>query len=315
MSSPDSTLVAIRKKVRRLTSSPSPTVLPDSEIDEYINTYYTQDFPYSIKIDILRYVYSFFTSPNIDTYTLDINSYQGIRAPIYVEGFQGNLYKSRGSFFGVWPRSPAKSQPVTGDGSTTAFSFTGGPTPFLRNNVVLGGTDTAGAVIQVQDDGAGNLIQVSDSLTIGTVNYVTGAISITFPVAPASGTDITLWVAPYQAGRPYDVLFWNNQFTVRPVPDNVYKVEVETFMTPTAFLSTAQAPTLNQWYQLIAIGASIKILQDRQDFDAMKDLVPLYDRQEALVLERQATETIGQANATIYNTPINNPSSYLNGWY
>jgi len=61
---------------------------------------------------------------------------------------------------------------------------------------------------------------------IGTVNYVTGLFNIEFPVAPASGTVMTLRVSQYQTGKPYSILFWNNEFTIRPVPRLIHKITV-----------------------------------------------------------------------------------------
>lgn len=321
-----STLEAIRKKVRRLTASSSESALSTAEIDQYINTFYSQDFPYGIKLDQTRSVYTLYTIPNIDVYPLDVNSNQGIRSPVYFEGVQGMFFKDRQQFFGMWPRWPTQFQPIAGDGTTQQFSFTVGGTPFLRNNVVLGGTSTTGAPIRVADDGNGNMqLQVPDSIgnltttTIGTVNYVSGEFILDFSIVgltPASGSIMTLWVSSYQVGRPYCMLFWNNEFTIRPVPDKVYKVEIETYLTPTQLLQSSNEPTLNQWWQYIAIGAAIKVLEDRQDMEGLENLSALFDRQEALVLERQGIEEIGQRNTTIF-TSVMNQQNFGNpqGWY
>ena len=151
---------------------------------------------------------------------------------------------------------------------------------------------------------------------IGTVDYVTGLFNINFPVAPASGTQMTLWVSQYQTGRPYSLLFWNNEFTIRPVPKLIHKVEVETYLTPVQFLETTDNPILNQWWQLIAIGAAIKVLEDRQDMEGVQNLSVLYDRQESLTLARQGSEEINRPNITLFN---GSQSSYgygsgLGGW-
>lgn len=345
----DSTLVAIRTKIRRLTASSSESALTTATMDQYINTYYSQDFPYSVKIDQMRSVYTFFTRPNIDRYPIDVNYNQGLRAPVYIEGIRGNLFKDRGQFYALWPRFPTKFQPISGNGTTTSFQFNI-PGPFLSKEVVLGGIDSSGTSISVNDDGNGNLqLQVPNSQTsvpaqfnppisnpaipgmknlntgnpglinvntqtvntltsvnfpggIGTVDYVTGDFNINFPVAPASGTQMTLWVSQYQTGRPNDVLFWNNEITIRPVPKLIHKVEIEAYLTPVQFLASSDSPILNQWWQLIAIGAAIKVLEDRQDMEGVQNLAVLFDRQEALVLERQGVEEIFQPNLTMFNS-------------
>lgn len=337
----DSTVTFIRKKVRRLTASASESALSTSEIDMYINSYYTNDFPYGIKIDQQRSVYTFFTEPYRDRYPLDVNYNQGVRAPVYVEGILGTLFKDRAQFFNLWPRWPTKFTPISGDGIQTVFTFTI-PAPFLSKEVVLGGVDVTGSPISVNDDGNGNLLlQVPNAVTtvppynqngippipgmhnqntgnpglnyqgtqtgpytnaIGNVNYVTGVFNIEFPVAPAAGTQMTLWVSQYQPGRPYCLLFWNNEFTIRPIPKLIHKVEVETYLTPVQFMEITDSPIINQWAQLIAYGAAREILRDRQDLEGVANLEEGFMRQEGLVLERQGIEEIGTPNYQLFNS-------------
>jgi hypothetical protein len=419
----DSTLVAIRKKIRRLTASSSESALTTASIDQYINTYYSQDFPYSIKLDQMRSVYTFFTRPYIDRYPIDVNYNQGLRAPVYVEGILANFFKDRGQFYALWPRFPTKFQQggqvlsgtitamaaalngnliifttnslsvgsqimiqnvggaVELNGNTylvvdvhptalqldvlfsTLSAYTGGgtwttvsqtfsffiPGPFLSKEVVIGGVDTSGNAISINDDGNGNLQYVvpnpvvtvppyTDVYTIanapvpsligkpipgmhnqntlnpglnkltniGTVDYVSGQIDFTLPYSVSLADDelLTIWVSQYQTGRPYNVLFWNNELTVRPVPKLIHKVEIEVYLTPVQFMASTDSPILNQWWQLIAIGAAIKVLEDRQDMEGVQNLAVLFDRQESLVLERQGVEEIFQPNLTMFNSPL-----------
>lgn len=147
----------------------------------------------------------------------------------------------------------------------------------------------------------------------GTVNYITTQIDLTLPVPIMPGTQLNIWAATYNSGRPYNLLFWNNELTIRPVPDNVYLVEVETYLTPVQFLQFSDNPILNQWAQYIAYLAAMEILRDRQDFDGVANLAEGMKRQEALVLERQSIEEINQPNITLFNsTQIGNCSG--GGW-
>jgi hypothetical protein len=248
----------------------------------------------------------------------------------------------------MWPRWPVQSTPASGDGVTQSFSFTI-PGPFLSKEVVIGSTDVSGTSIRINDDGNGNLYLQSpapvvsvpaynvnppvpgmknlntanpglETVTyVGAVNYVTGAISLNFVAAgvtPAAGSPLIVWVSQYQVGRPYTVLFWNNEFSIRPVPDKVYKVEVETYLTPVQFMQSSDSPILNQWWQYIAIGAAIKILEDRQDMEGIQNLSVLFDRQEALILERQGVEEIGQRNTTIFTNGIQAQNwNWNQGWF
>ena len=382
----DSTYAFIEKKVRRLTASASEAALSSVDIQKYINQFYDSDFPYRIKLDQTRQVYKFLTIPNVDRYPVDVNSYMGFRAPVYFEGIQGNFFKNRDQLFNLYPRYPTKFIPISGDGVTTAFTFTlfgnnQNPYPqpnfgILSTQLTIGGIDVNGNPIRIIDDGGavnnsfgvganttiGQLIYVQqntvgdnvylDSNNIqqpsipnlsplggqdnansapppsvppitptvvpssynvyppspltpqycGTVNYITTDITINFPIAPAAGTQITIWAAQYQVGRPYNLLFWNNEFTIRPVPDGVYTVEVEAYQSPSQFMMTSQSPALNQWAQYIAYGSAIEILRDRQDMEGVANLMDGFNRQEAQVLERQAIEEIQQPNITMFNS-------------
>lgn len=357
----DSTYTFIEKKVRRLTASASEASLTSFDIQQAINTFYNNDFPYAIKIDQQRSVYKFLTIPNVDRYPVDVNNLQGFRAPVYFEGIQGNFFKNRDQLFNLYPRYPTQFQPIGGDGITTSFTFTlfgNNANPFpqpnfgiLSTQVVIGGIDVNGNPIRIIDDGgavvnsfgigsnttAGRLLFLNqnnvgnnvylDTLNMqqpaipplsplpvpsppspltpqycGTVNYITTDFVVNFPVAPAAGTMINVWVATYQVGRPYNLLFWNNELTIRPVPDNVYLCEVEVFQTPAQFMATNDSPVLNQWAQYIAYGSAAEILRDRQDMEGVQNLQEGFKRQEALVLERQAVEEIQQPNITLFNT-------------
>jgi len=346
-----STYAQIEQKVRQLTASASESSLTTAALNQYINDVYLNDFAYGIKIDQMRSVYTFFTQPYIDRYPLDVNYSQGVRAPMYVEGILGNFTKDRMQFYNVWPKFPTLFNPISGDGTTTSFSFTV-PGPFLSREVVLGGVDIDGNAISVNDDGNGNLqlvipnpvnsvppefnppvsnpaipgmknvnlgnpglanvntqTLVNPSVPnvyypggIGIVNYVTGQFNINFPVPPAAGKNMTLWVSQYQTGRPYSLLYWNNEFTIRPVPKLIHKVEIEVYMTPVQFMQTTDSPILSQWWKYIAYLAARQILLDRQDMEGLENIEVGLKAQEALVLERQGIEEINQPTYTLFNS-------------
>ena len=330
---------AIRTKIRRLTASSSESALSTTIIDEAINTFYNNDFPYAIKLDQMRSVFTFFTTPFQDKYPVDVNYNQSFRDPVYFEGVQGNFFKDRNSFYNLWPRWPSKFQPIQGDGVTQQFNFTI-QGPFLSNEVVLGGVDVSGAGIHIHDDTFGNLycnipnpvvsvpvynatypsgpnegmpipgmynINTQDpglntKFYVGTVNYITGQFIVDTGLANltfAAGTTPTVWVSTYNPGRPYSCMYWNNFIEVRPVPDNTYKIEIECYQTPVQFMESTDIPILNQWWQYIAYGAAMEILRERQDLEGVENLREGFLRQEALVLERQGSEEIGVCNQTI----------------
>ncbi len=433
----------IEQKVRRLTASASESSLSSASIQDYVNRFYSSDFPYAIKIDQQRSVYKFLTIPNVDRYPVDVNNGQGFRGPIYFEGIPGNFFKNRDQLYNLYPRYPTQFQQGAGlSGSITnvtqanpaqvtspnhnlqtgsiitisnvvgmiqlngnqftvtvldqnnfnlngidstgytayvsggtwisynTFSFTlfdNNVNPFpqanfgiLSTQVVIGGIDQNGNPIRIIDDGGavvsssgvgnnttqGQLLFIQqnavgnniylDALNAqqpalpnlsplggqqnanlpniayppspltnqycGSVNYVTTQINLLIPVPLQAGSQLNIWAATYQVGRPYNLLFWNNEFTIRPVPDNVYLVEVETFQTPSQFMMSTDHPILNQWVQYIAYGSAMEILRDRQDMEGVQNLMEGFKRQEGLVLERQAIEEIQQPNITMFNS-------------
>lgn len=438
-----STYAKIEQKVRHLTASASQASLSSEYIQFMTNTFYNQDFPYAIKIDQQRSVYKFLTIPNVDRYPVDVNQYQGFRAPVYFEGIVGNFFKNRDQLYNLYPRYPTQFQQGAGlSGTITAATnanpclitspdhqlltgsiidisdvsgmtelngnqftvtvvnsdqftlngidstgygvYTSGGTwtsnntlsfilfgnnqnPYpqpnqgiLSTQLVIGGIDQNGNPIRIIDDGGavvdadgigsntttGQLIYVQqnavgDNVYIdssnnqipsipslsplggqgnanyppnsayppsprtpqycGTVNYVTTQINLLLPVPLQAGTLLNIWAATYQPGRPYNVLFWNNELTIRPVPDKVYLCEIEAYQTPVQFMQTTDSPVLNQWWQYISYGVAREILRERQDMEGVANLEEGFLRQEALVLERQSIEEINQPNYTIFN--------------
>lgn len=346
----DSTLIAIRRLVRHLTSSPGENSLTTSYIDEKINDIYNTDFPYAIKIDQMRDIYEIYTEPFRETYPLDVNYIQSVRAPVYFDGTQGGFYKDRSQFFNLWPRVLTEFTPETGDGVEQEFDFTI-QGPFLRNEVLIGSRTGSGADITVKDDGNGNLYSLVDNaqasaplitavypvgnpnagkpipgmynrntgnpgqntLTIaGSVNYETGVFDLDLIDAnliPGANEPITVKVSQYQTGRPYSLLFWNNEFHVRPVPKKIHKIEIEAYVTPVQFMNTTDHPILNQWWKYIGYLTAQEIQRERNDFDSVNILQEGAKRQEALVLERQANEEVGIPNYTLFNSTEPNPST------
>jgi len=75
----------------------------------------------------------------------------------------------------------------TGNGSTTTFAAVLGPLPVRPNTVVVTAT-VSGATVTANDNGSGTL--TGTGISSGTVNYNTGALSITFSTAPDNTTTV-----------------------------------------------------------------------------------------------------------------------------
>ncbi len=420
----DNTVAFMRTKIRRLTASSGESQLSTADLDQYLQNAYFNDFPYAIKLDQMRSIYTFFTEPYRDRYPLDVNYSQAVRAPVYFEGISGSFFKDRVQFNNLWPRWPTKFQQGGGglNGTITAISnstnaqitspanglsigavitisgvvgmtelngnsytinsivdvnnftidvdstgfvpyISGGSWisisqtfsfviqgPFLSKECVIGGVDAFGNPISIADDGNGNLNYIvqqpvvsvpsvpnnsppvskaampgmynvntsnpglQQPYLIGTVDYVSGQFNFTLPpgISLGAGQLFTVWVSQYQTGRPYCLLFWNNEFTIRPIPKLIHKVEVEIYLTPIQFLESTDQPILAQWAQYLSYLSAQEILRDRQDLDGVAALEEGRLRQEALVLERQSNEEINIPNYQLFNSTQG--YSYYGGW-
>lgn len=87
---------------------------------------------------------------------------------------------------------------------------------------------------------------------------------------------------------------------MRPIPDQVYKIEIEVQERPTELLSASRSPELEQWWQYIAYGAAKKIFEDRTDTDSIQVIMPEFKQQERLVLRRTINQQTQNRVQTIY---------------
>jgi len=120
----------------------------------------------------------------------------------------------------------------------------------------------------------------------GTINYLTGAYTVTFDTAPASSAVIYAKYQGYQGNRPQGVLFFDNEFTLRPVPDQAYQIQMQGFIIPTLLVNATDTPTQVEWGALIAFGASLDIFSDRGDLDNYERYFPIFKRFENVALGR-----------------------------
>lgn len=327
-----STLSNIRIKVRRLTASLSEAQLSNDDLDQYINTFVLYDFPEHLRLFNLKTTLTFFTAPYIDTYSTETtdatdplynfkNRFTTVNPPVYIAGNQALYSQSKDQFFGMYPMTNSISSiGTTGDGVTTSFSGNvntnqSGATSasagslIVRNNVLFSSIDSSGNSLALIDYpvspiiGAIGLIGVPETTVptpYGQINYITGDFSINFPTAPASGATIDSQTVVVQPSVPQTVLFYDGAFTMRPVPDQAYRVTIEAFVRPTEFLTTTQQPELSEWWQYIAYGASKKVFEDRRDIESVQKIMDEFKTQEKLINRRTIVQQTNQRTSTIY---------------
>lgn len=312
------TLSDIRTKVRRITRTPDVNQLSNTDLDQYINTYILYDLPSSLRLFNLRTNLTFYTQPNVDVYETNTtdpndplfnfkNRYIAVHEPVFLAGIQGFYTQYRNTFYGYFPQTNSIAQTgLFGDGTTGPFVGTLSAIPVLRDNVFFNTLDASGnGMILVDFPIAGTqtgiLAQPNDSGTpLGSINYVTGAYTLNFPANTVANTPIFSDTIPYQPGKPYSILYYDDKFTIRPVPDNVYSIQIEADIRPTELLATNQSPDLEQWWQLVAYGASLKIFQDRMDTDSAAQIFPEFQRQERMALRTTLTQQVNMRTQTIF---------------
>lgn len=324
-----SNLSAIRQKFRNITGQLDTAQIGDPAIDQYINTFYMYVLPMHLPLVNMKQTYTFYTNALQDVYDFPRNEFSFVQPPAYCAGYQMFYSQSREQFYGRWPKLNFFQELATGDGVTTAFAFTFTNTPFLRastnengdisSDVLISSVDLLGNSIQVIDNGIGGLVeQGTSSPTIGTINYATGAVNLDFallaaPQTPANGQTINAQYVPVTASRPMAMLFFQDQFILRPIPDGIYQVRIDAWKMPFQFDSANpfQEPQLNEWWLVIAYGAADLFFSDSADFENMQRYRPLLQEQLKLINRRTIKQQSSQRSSTIYTNQLgvqpNNP--------
>jgi len=313
------TFEKIKEKVRKLTKSPSTTQLSEDSLKEYINNFYLYDFPQIVQTTDLFKNISFSTTPNVDSYSttigdflLNLKNFKDFvimtDQPVFLAGREIRLFQDPQDFYNHYRQVKTLGSIGTGDGIITNFTYNL-PTTVLHNSVLIGSLNAAGEALIVKDlpntdtygrEANAGTMRDNANNNVGTINYLTGAIDITFGAAPAAGADITYELFPFQATIPDGILFFDNTFTLRPVPDKVYEVELKVRVQPTEFDNNADLPIVEQWSDYIAYGASKKIFEDRSDMESVNSIMPEFERQQILVMRKTNLNKSKERTSTIF---------------
>lgn len=279
------------------------------------------------------------------------NIYLSVHDPVYIAGYQSFYTQSREQLFGIYPKvNNIASIGVMGNGITQSFtgvinyqqSITNVPpnsnlpATLLKNQVLFDSIDVNGLGLSLIDvplidtttgfqtiEGnlyAPNNLPSTPPTTVdldpaNTINYLTGAFTITFATPPAAGQPINSQTVPSICSLPQALMYYDNKFVLRPVPDQPYRVQFEAYVRPVALLQKNQSPELEEWWQYIAYGAARKILQDRMDLETVQLIEPEFKVQERLCLRRTIVQYTNERVATIYTEQTSfGPGSGAWGW-
>lgn len=270
------TLANIRTKLRNITGMPSPDQLSNDSANAYINDYYVYTMPNELKVQIQNNFLDFKTTPGVNVYSFP-GAYLTDSPGAYADGFPLIFYQDPDIFYQDWPQQYNVDSVAGGDGVTTNFAGTTQAYPIIRGTYFI----TDGTQV-LQDQGDGTL--TGDGA--GTLDYDTGAFDATFTTAPSSTATIYDKYQAYQGNRPQGCLFFENQFTLMPVPDQVYQIRMQGFVLPDGLVEDTDTPSQAEWGPLIAFGAALELFNDRGDNDNYERYYPVMKRYENVALSR-----------------------------
>lgn len=223
--------------------------------------------------------------------------------------------------------------PVT-DSANAAASIASVPVTSVESAFYITSIDSSGSNVIVADSGwflqgnvnygllmqpgaapFGNLaLPGGYSTTSNTVNYLTGIVNVTFPVTIPSGNNINAQCFFYQSGLPRGFLFYNNTITLRAPPDIQYLVEVDAYLSPSAFLNTGAAIPFGYMAEYIARGAARKILSDTGDMEQFNFYEPFFREQELLVWKRSQRQWTATRTESIYSQGFGQGAGFNNNY-
>lgn len=209
----------------------------------------------------------------------------------------------------------------TGDGLTASYSGTLNFIPIVAGSLSITNgvetfADTGGGILVGNAGGTGTIVyatgawsvtfnaivvsgtgifatySLTTSLSIltgdgtGTIDNTTGQFSATFNTAPASSATIYDNYQGYQPARPQGVLWFQNEFIFRPIPDQVYQIQMQGYTVVNQLLESTSTPTFTEWGQLIAYGAAFELFMDRGDNVAAERIYSSLKRYENIAIAR-----------------------------
>lgn len=77
--------------------------------------------------------------------------------------------------------------------------------------------------------------------------------------------------------RPYEALYYGGNLIMRPTPDDIYSVEIPSWVRPLELVNAIDLPTREEWGNAIALGAAMLITGQFGESDRYTFLSNLYD--------------------------------------
>ena len=280
------TLANIRTKMRNLVGEPSTDQMSDATANAYINDYYVFTMPEELKVQIQNNFLDFKTTPGVNVYSFPSGTFLTDSPGAYADGFPLIFYEDPDIFYQDWPQQ--YSVDSVGVGTDNQLTFTGTCQGFplvIETFFITDGTQVINDIGIVSPDVYPNGT-LSGPNGSGTINYATGEFSATFRTAPVSTATIYTKYQACQENRPQGVLFFEDEFTLFPVPDQVYQIRMQGFILPDQLVLDTDVPSQPEWGPLIAYGAALERFADRGDTENYDRYYAILKRQENIALSR-----------------------------
>lgn len=282
----------IRDVIREVTGTPSQYQMSDAYIDKLINKFYLYVLPDDMKPFKLLVPYVFFTLENQVTYSFDLNTYVSLEPEFFVNGNRLLYYQNQSLWLRDFQYQYNQSQIGVGDNVQTTFPVTAPQIPIVPGTVIV--TDG----IENFNDLAADGVLTGSQGGVGSVDYTTGAISVTFFNAPPPGANVYLTYAPINNGRPR-AMFYDGVGVIQfsPIPDQAYRIEGQAYMQPTAFIESGagtQSPLVDAWGYAIGYGVSLEVFRRRGQLDQLAAYKPEYEKYLDLAQSRSTQQYSNQ---------------------
>jgi hypothetical protein len=299
-----STLNDIRRKVRKIVGV-SANQLPNSELDDYINEFLRFELPSHSKLLYNRVTYSEELTPNVGVYSIEglKDDYMNVEPPTYIDNYEIRYSQDEQTFFRMYPHNKFSTNFATGAGIVGPYAGTFNYTPIEPESVVISTTDAAGSLITAKDDGTGGFVNQTGAAIAGaTINYATGVIAgINFTAVVPIGNVIYISANTYVIGRPFTVLYSNNEFRFYPYPDRAYTFKITVYKNPDELLSGTAIIELTLWSNVISYGTAMKIFAENLDMESYSRAQVFFEEQKILAQRRTVQQLSTQRAATIYS--------------
>lgn len=279
------TKAEIIRKIRQVTGRFSEDDMSNAELSDRLNKYYQLRFPAEVKLEQKYVYYEFNTVANQATYAAPDTTYTNFEPPATVNNLSMLWYQNSAKFNEENPLQYNFTTPWTGDGSTVTFTNT------VQSFPIYPGTLTISDDVETFEDTTTTYTTSNVSITgslggSATINYSTGAVSVTFNTAPTNGTVIHLNYVQFQPNRPQAILYFSNQFQLFPVPDQLYVIRMRAYQIVAELDDATDRPELDEWGPCLAYGTSLGIFADYGENDAYMQTTALHKEQISLILTR-----------------------------